>query len=64
MAKTRAPEPKPQNSVYTGILMMSFLALASVSVLLYFEYDKYKKSPEKVHVNVPGQTAGKAGIAK
>ena len=64
MAKTRAPEPKPRNSVYTGILLMSFLVLASISVLLYLEYDQYKKAPDKVNINVPGLTSGKAGVAK
>lgn len=64
MAKTKAPEPKPRNSVYTGILMMSFLILAGISVLLYLEYDQYKKAPDKVNINVPGSTPGKAAVGK
>ena len=64
MAKTKAPEPKPRESVYTGMLLMSFLVLAGISVMMYLEYDQYKKAPDKVNVNVPGLTAGKAGVAK
>jgi hypothetical protein len=64
MAKTRAPEPKPRESVYTGMLIMSFLVLAGISVMMYMEYGQYKKAPDKVNINVPGLTASKTGVAK
>ena len=64
MARVTYVEAKPTNNVYTGILAISLVVMVGVSILLYTEYDQYKKAPDKVNVDVPGQTAAKAGASK
>jgi hypothetical protein len=60
MATDTTPTPPPQlvkrNDAYTGLLAISFLAMAGACVLLYFEYQQYenRNPPAMPKIDVPG----------
>jgi hypothetical protein len=61
MARSTATGPKARNDAYTGLLAISFLALVGATVLMAMDADKLGKPPEKLKIDVPGVTSGKAG---
>ncbi|HKB39688.1 MAG TPA: hypothetical protein VKD72_24845 [Gemmataceae bacterium] len=63
MARTReAVVVKPRNDAYTGFLAISFLALLAATVLMALDADELtKQKPQKITIDVPGTSVGKAG---
>jgi hypothetical protein len=59
MARTEVV--KPRNDAYTGILAISFLALVGATALMAMDADSLGKAPDKLKIDVPGATPGKAG---
>jgi hypothetical protein len=57
----RTVEAAPRNDAYTGLLAISFLALVGATVLMAMDADALGKPPDKLQINVPGTTPGKAG---
>ena len=51
---------KPRNDAYTGLLAISFLALVAGCVLMFLDTQALGDPPQKLNVDVPGLTAGKA----
>jgi hypothetical protein len=49
-----AAKPKPKNDAYTGMLIISLLALLTSCTLLFLDYSKYKPS-EPPRVAPPDQ---------
>jgi hypothetical protein len=51
--------PAPvKNDAYTGILVISFLAMAGACVLLYLDYENYSAKPPAVNLTAPTPTKG------
>lgn len=54
---TREAAPKPRNDAYTGLLLISFLALVTSSILLYLDYNQYgTTTAPKVSIPAPGSS--------
>jgi len=64
MARTREVVVKPRNDAYTGFLAISFLALLAATILMALDADELtKQKPQKLTIDVPGTSVGKAGPA-
>ena len=53
----RESKPRPKSDAYTGLLVISLLALITACVLWYVDFDSYgKAAPPKPQVPAPGSS--------
>src|SRR5579864_2210484 len=53
----RESKPRPKSDAYTGLLVISLLAMITACVLWYVDYDSFgKAAPPKPQVAAPGQS--------
>jgi hypothetical protein len=55
----RESKPRPKSDAYTGLLIISLLAMITSCVLWYVDYDSYgKAAPQMPKVPAPGSSTG------